>query len=242
MEQRMGRPPKATTEEKLAIVNQYYITKTDGNASQLRTHGIFRRLSQFAKARNCPLEPHDFSRDEAVRKLIDQLADTSLQEEKYTAIDPVYEPLDITSLMMSGRNNIDKVLKDREEYFLALHLRAAKAIERYALAAQQCAYHQSEAASLKKQNAELQAQIDVLSTELRNALRDVAYLKRVIRKDVEPERAQRFLEGMTSQEAVVDAVESSVAKKINTLVRDDRQLKGEAQAEVDILDLNSLFR
>lgn len=59
---------------------------------------------------------------------------------------------------------------------------------------------------------------------------------------MEPERAQRFLEGMTSQEAVVDAVESSVAKKINTLVRDDRQLKGEAQAEVDILDLNSLFR
>lgn len=242
MEHRMGRPPKATTEEKLAIVNQYYITNTDGNASQLRAHGIYRRLSQFAKGRNCPLEPHDFSRDEAVRKLIDQLADTSLQEEKYTTGEPVYEPLDITSLMMSGRNNIEKVLRDREAYFLALHLRAAKAIERYALAAQQRAYHQSEAASLKKRNTELQAQIDVLSTELRNALRDVAYLKRVIRKDVEPERAQQFLAGMTSREAVVDVVDSSVMNKINILARDDQQLKEEAQAEVDMLDLNSLFR
>lgn len=82
MGQRMGRPPKATTAEKLAIVDQYYITNSDGDAFILRAHGIYKKLSAYAKLKGYALEPHDFSRDTAVREYIDSLINTSVQKEK----------------------------------------------------------------------------------------------------------------------------------------------------------------
>ena len=242
MEQRTGRPPKATTEQKIAIVNQYFITSTEGDGAELRAHGIFRKLSEYAKTRNCSLEPHDFSRDDAVRRHIERLADTSLQKIRDIAGIPTYEPLDITALLMGGRESIERTLRDREAYFEMLHIRAAKAIENYAMVSQQSAQYREEATTAKKQNEELRGQIDKLTMELRNAMQDVAYLKRVIRKDVEPERAQEFLEGLKSRDDIAEKTSAAVLNTINTLAREDRQMQAEAKEEINLLDLTSLFK
>lgn len=242
MERRTGRPQKATTEQKIAIVNQYFITNTEGDGAELRMHGIFRKLSEYAKARNCSLEPHDFSRDDTVRRHIERLADTSRQEIRNIAGIPTYEPLDITALMMSGRESIERTLRDREAYFETLHIRAAKAIENYALVSQQSVQYREEAAKAKKNNAELKDQVDKLTTELRQAMKDVAYLKRIIRRDVEPERAQQFLENLGSQEDIMEKTATSVMSTINALTQEDRQMQTEAQDEIDLMDLTRLFK
>lgn len=242
MSQHMGRPRKVPTEEKLAIVDRYYIMTTDESASRFGTHGIFRKLSEYAKSLGCSLEPHDFSRDLAVRERIGSLAAACSQDAHIQTGVPTYEPLDIAALMMTGRENIEKTLKDREAYFQDLHLRAAKAIEHYASLSQLSTQYQSEVTALKNQNSELCAQIDTLSAELKEARKAVGYMKRIIRKNVEPERAQNLLATLTSRDVIIQHAESSVMNSIHVLAKEDLKMRNEAQAESETLELSSLLR
>ena len=73
-------------------------------------------------------------------------------------------------------------------------------------------------------------------------MKSVAYLSRVIRKEVEPERAQRFLEGLSSRDVIVQIVEQSVTSNISKLIADDRKMQAAAQAEIDMLDINNLLK
>ena len=104
----LGRPRKISVEEKLAIVTQYYLTHEES----LRDHGIFSRLSIYAKSLGYSLEARDFSRDPAVRDLLDKLI-SQLQKKKFyhdekkTEISqPSYIPLDIPALINRDRKTI----------------------------------------------------------------------------------------------------------------------------------------
>ena len=242
MTPKTGRPKKATTEEKIAIVNRYYISNTDGSALQIRSHGIFRKLADFSRTCNFPLEPHDFSRDKGVRDYIDHLASTSQREVQESKAVPAYEPLDITALMTTGRSNIEKTLRDREAYFESLHIRSSRAIENYSLISQKCTRLQAEVETTKSENDALKEENAVLAKKLRDALKDIVYLKRIIRRDVEPDRAQQFFASMTTQEIAVQQAKDSVMNNINILTREDRKMRTEADNEIDMLDLNSLFK
>jgi len=241
MAQRTGRPTKATSEQKIAIVDQFYITYSDDSSSLLNSHGVYQRLSAYAKSLGHPLEAHDFSRNADVRKHIEQLIAQSASQESETTVVPAYEPLDIPALMMSSRAHIEQTLHQREDYFLKLHLRASRAIENYALISQQSNKYQAEMATAKNKNTELQAQLSNLTNALIAAQKDVAYLKRVIRNNVEPERAQLFMADLATQSDVVQKVKPYVMSDIRTFMSDDKRTQQEAQAEVDMLDLNNLF-
>ena len=119
MNQKPGRTPKVSTQKKIALVDRYFITSTDGNTALLKKHGIYRNLSDYAKSLHYPLEPYDFSRDNHVRDHIDQLIANSAQEPHILSGMPTYEPLDVTALMMNGREHIENTLRDREAYFAA---------------------------------------------------------------------------------------------------------------------------
>lgn len=242
MGKKTGRTPKVSSEEKLAIVDRYFITSTDGNAAPLRKHGIYRNLSDYAKSLHYSLEPYDFSRDDSVRNHIEQLITNSSKDTHTVSGLPSYEPLDVTALMMTGRANIEKTIRDREEYFVSLHCRAAKAIENYVSVSQLCTQYQVEVAAVKRENEQLRTQCETLVVELRTALRDISYLKRIIRKDVESERAQQFLEGLTSREAVIEKVSPVVTSNIYNLTMEDQKAWTDAQKEIDMLDLSHLFK
>ena len=242
MGKKIGRTPKVSAEEKLAIVDRYFITSTDGSAAPLRRHGVYRNLSDYAKSMHYSLEPYDFSRDDSVRNHIETLIANSSAEAHTVSGLPSYEPLDVAALMMTGRANIEKTLRDREEYFVSLHCRAAKAIENYVFVSQLCTQYQVEVAAAKKENEQLRTQCETLVVELRTAMKDISYLKRIIRKDVEPERAQQFLAGLTSREAVIEKVTPIVTSNIYKLTMEDQKAQAEAQKEIYMLDLSHLFK
>ena len=59
-----GRPRKCSTTDMIAIIDRYFIEFSD-TSTTLMAHGIYRRLSDYAKSIGYNLEPHDFSRNTA---------------------------------------------------------------------------------------------------------------------------------------------------------------------------------
>ena len=106
MTKKMGRPPKASSDEKIALVNQYYISQSGEDASAIGHHGIYRKLSDFAKTIGFNLEPHDFSRDKVVVAHIIALSSTTSESTTSSQAIPTCEPLDITVLMVNSKNTI----------------------------------------------------------------------------------------------------------------------------------------
>ena len=240
MDRKMGRPKKATSNEKIAIVNRYYIEESGEDASAFNAHGIYAKLSKYAKSIGVNLEAHDFSRDVAVQKYIKSIS-FSAQEDGSSISVPTYQPLDITALLSGSHKELAKTLSDRERYFESLHQRSAKAIENYALLAQKCEHLQAEVAAAKERCAQLEEEKQELRQSLISAKKDVAYLRRIIKRDVEPERAHQFLQGLTSPEAIADVVGKSVVNSINVLGKDDQKLWSEADKEINSANLLKLF-
>lgn len=241
MSKPMGRPKKVTSQEKLAIVHRYYIECTEETAESMQAHGIYKKLSEYAKSTGYSLEPHDFSRDEAVRNYIRHLNSIVDQEDTGNVI-PTYDPLDIPALMTRSSKEIAAILFKREQYFEQLHKRAARSIEQYALLDQRCAHLQSEVRTLKSRNDALEKENNALEQQLRDSKKDVAYLARVIRKDVEPDRAHQYFQKLTSPDAALEVSRAFVTQSIRSLTREDRQPQSEAADDADKLDLKNLLK
>lgn len=244
--QKMGRPQKVSIAEKLEIVNRYYLSSSGDGITAMQTHGLYSRLSAYAKSLDYPLEPYDFSRDKAVRAHIRDLATSAVASQKQkteqSPVLPTFVPLDIPALMSRSRDFVAETLSERERYFEGLHINASHAIESYnqlfelhLSMKKELESSQAKCATLEKRNNELIAHV-------RNTEKDIAYLKRVIRKDVEPEKAHQYLQGLTSCEEVVRAARYSVMSSIDALTRADRNMHVEAENEVDKTDLGNLLR
>ena len=241
MNKKMGWPQKVSPEEKMAIVSQYYISCAGETATVIGTHGIYRKLADFAKSRGYELEAYDFSRDDAVRARIAKLT-APTAENSVNAVIPTYVPLDITALMNKSQGRIEETLQERERYFQSLHIAAAQAIESNLHLSQKVHSLQSQLQSSKEDNKNHEEEITELKQQLRSAEKDVAYLKRVIRKDVEPERAQQFLQGLTLQADIIDVVEKTVTSNISTLCEEDRQMREDVGENIDEADLSNLLK
>lgn len=241
MQKKMGRPKKITEEEKIAIINRYYISRAGENAQVISSHGIYQKLAAFSKELGYRLEAYDFSRDEITRAYITKFANPTVETPSSPTL-PTYVPLDIISLLNKSQQNIEATLTDRETYFQKLHMQAAQALESNRLFAQKIRHLQSELESSREEYHLLETKNNELTHKLRIAETDVAYLKRVIRKDVEPERAHLFLQSLTSRDAVIQATQKSVMSSIDSLTQEDRQIRKDAEKEADIANLNSLFQ
>lgn len=240
MQKKMGRPKKITAEEKLAIINQYYISRTGENAEAIGTHGIYQKLALFAKELGYQLEAYDFSRDETARAYIAKVANPTTETVSRSIL-PTYVPLDIIALLNKSQKNIEKTLADRETYFQTLHMQAAQAIESNRLFAQKTHHLQKELESSQEKCHMLETKNNELTHKLRVSETDVAYLKRVIRKDVEPERAHLFLQSLTSRDAVIQTAQKSIMSSIDSLTQEDRQMHRDAEKEVDTANFDSLL-
>ena len=106
-----GRPKKVPTEEIIGIINRYQVEMSDVGFS-FSSHGVYKKLSDYAKSLGFPLEPHDFSRNKDVMAHIKKLDATSASTHKDTLNVPAFEPLDIPTLMDFSKKRItsyDKV-------------------------------------------------------------------------------------------------------------------------------------
>lgn len=120
-------------------------------------------------------------------------------------------------------------------------MQAAQALESNRLFAEKIHHLQNELESSREKCHMLETKNNDLTHKLRVTETDVSYLKRVIRKDVEPERAQVFLQSLTSRDAVSQAAQKSVMSSIDSLTQEDRQMRREAEKETGMADLSSLL-
>lgn len=240
MSKKMGRPQKTTTEEKIAIINQYYVSRKGESSEAICTHGIYQKLAAFSRELGYQLEAYDFSRNDAVRAYIAKFSNPMTEAGSSPTL-PTYVPLDIIALLNKRQQNIEATLKDRETYFQTLHMQAAQALESNRLFAQKIRHLQSELESTREKCHMLETKNDDLIHKLRVAETDVGYLKRIVRKDVEPERAHFFLQSLTSRDAVIQAAQKSVMSSIDSLTQEDRQMRRDAEKEADIENINSLL-
>lgn len=240
----MGRPKKISTEDKVAIVTRYYLTHEES----LRDHGIYSRLSNYAKSLCYSLEARDFSRDPAVREQINKLVSQTrqkhpLQEASKSELPiPSYIPLDIPTLMNRSRNTIADTLAGREQYFQNLHIKAAHAIEDYNTLFKQNHLLQEEVTRLRGEHDLIESEKKALKLELHDAKVKISYLTRIIKKDVESEKAHQFLQSLTTQEKIVETVKKTVYHTVDALCNDDRQMHKDALEEIDKTDLSNLFK
>lgn len=241
MSKKMGRPPKISTEEKIAIINRYYISRTGEHPDAIGAHGIYQKLATFAKELGYHLEAYDFSRDETTRTYIAKFSTPTVESISSPTL-PTYIPLDIITVLNKSQQNIEATLTDRETYYRTLHMQAAQALESNRLFAEKIHHLQNELECSRKKCQMLETQNNDLTHKLRVTETDVSYLKRIIRKDVEPERAHLFLQSLTSRDAVIQAAQKSVMSSIDSLTQEDRRMRKEAEKETDISDLNSLLQ
>lgn len=239
MASKMGRPKKASTEEKIAIVNRYYYSREDESVAKDSNHGVYKKLSDFAKSLGCQLEPHDFSRDSAVRRTINALMTGS--KETTQPFIPTYEPLDITTLSLRSRQERDEILRRREEYFAELHKRASKAIENSELLVRKISLLEEKLQTVSADKGELEDEVQGLRAKIRKAATENAYLRKVIRKEVEPELAHRVWKNLSTEGAIEQTARPAVLNSLSRLGQADQKLQTEAEAEVDMLDLRKLF-
>lgn len=240
----MGRPKKILTEDKLAIVTRFYLTHDDS----LLKHGIYRKLSDYAQSLGYSLEARDFSRDPAVREQIEKLISQTQKKHPLPGASqlelplPSYIPLDIPTLMNRSRNTIADTLAGRERYFQNLHIKAAHAIEDYNTLFNQNHLLQEEVTRLRGEHDLIESEKKSLKLELHDAKVKISYLTRIIKKDVEPEKAHQFLQSLTTQEKIVETVKKTVYHTVDALCNGDRQMHKDAMEEIDKTDLSNLFK
>ena len=90
----MGRPKKVSSQELVAITDEYYETECYGDPRRLK----FSKIGAFARNKGIDVADYDIKRDKDVRKRIDELvalSDMVKEEERTTA----YRTLDIEALL-----------------------------------------------------------------------------------------------------------------------------------------------
>lgn len=239
MNKKTGRPKKVPTEVKMQIVDLYLVSEGVEDERVMQQHGIYSKLADFAKEKGYVLEPHDFSRDADIKRYLQSLISGGIKETHESF--PAYEPLDVAYVVSKPRNELGILLNAREEYFQGLYRRAVAVIERFDGLAARNRLLEKEVEQTREQLDEINAQYLQAKTALRDKTKENEYLRRFIKKELTPERADRFFKSLISQEDALDIAEKSASTPIKELTHEDRKLHREAENAVSINSVIQLF-
>ena len=132
--EKRGRPSNLSIEEKKEIVKRFMDYKANNDFAVLRAYNIYKKLAEFANEYGFlnkagkPLKAKDFS-SEDVKRFIDDLA-TQLQNERYAnVIEPVFVPLDIEKILTGPREEVARILREKNTYYMNVCLNAERILE-----------------------------------------------------------------------------------------------------------------
>lgn len=178
----MGRPKKIDSAVLVSLVDSFYETEANGDASRLK----YSRLARFAETQGIHAAWYDFQRDTAVGRRIAELHEK--QSYAGNAIVAAYKTLDIEALLHSCRTleELKRTLYELDRYWKRVYDASVQMSgqNRELTAKTQDLEHQAEALSEKCDEAE--QQIHALR-------RENAYLRRVIRDNLYPSLANELL-------------------------------------------------
>lgn len=239
MNKQIGRPKKATTELKLQLVDHYLVSVGAEDERLLQQHGIYAKLASFAKEKGYMLEAHDFSRDSKVRNHLQSIAGVAEMDSSDGI--PVYEPLDIPYLINKPRTEIESTLKNREAYFQGLYRRAATALKRYEIIAKSNRLLKEQLGQLQQQYDDLKEQCQSVEKLAREEKKENEYLRRHIKKELTPERAEAFFKSLSNQETAIQVAVQTATLPMEKLTEDDRKLRREAENIASIGNIIDFF-
>lgn len=182
-----GRPKKLTDAEKRAIIRNFVV---EYGTTQLKAYNICALLAKYSNDKmyqggnGATITASDF-RSDLCRREIDLYLSDDTYAKRIDSI-PVFVPFDIDKALHTNTKDLEKKLKEREQYYFDQALRAATAIKSYT--EQENRYHelldryetqrtqmdelQSKLSEAKKQNNLLKSQ----NKELRKKIKEESTL------------------------------------------------------------------
>lgn len=201
-----GRPPKASFEEKKAIVDSFFVVHT--NAAHVS--GIYTRIAEYAQKNKYDLQSYDFSKDEQIRQYIAQKA-ANAQKPMMSNLVSVYEPLDVDYALTLRGSRLATLLRQREEYYAQLYNQAVAALES----------HSAMAGEINKLKAELdkarviEKEQNELKQTLSKCMEENRQLRQKIRNEIEPEKADAYFKSLSIPSVAIDMVRGIVEADIH---------------------------
>lgn len=203
-----GRPPKASFEEKKAIVDSFFVVHT--NAAHVS--GIYTRIAEYAQKNKFDLQSYDFSKDEQIRQYIAQKV-ANAQKPMISNLVSVYEPLDVDYALTLRGSRLATLLRQREEYYAQLYNQAVAALES----------HSAMAGEINKLKAELdkarviEKEQNELKQTLSKCMEENRQLRQKIRNEIEPEKADAYFKSLSNPSVAIDMVRGIVEADIHKI-------------------------
>ena len=223
-----GRPRKISVEELKQIVDHYYIAAAGEDPTVMSQHGIFARLADYAKSKGISAEGRDFSRSSIIREYIFSLSMSPDALPTYTGMLP-FDAIDIDTLTLLSRTELEKLIIKREDYAKNLYRMAGE--------------HAKNAESIQCSLSALRKQMDTTTTQLEHCRKENDTLKgaqkdmdRLIKllKETAPDRAEEFAAQADKEyEAVASA-------SVFAIIGQDADLKAPPMGEKLALALEEL--
>lgn len=186
----MGRPKKTSSEEMVALLEEYYESGGCGEPSGLK----FSRLEAFAAGKGMNTKAYDFKRDERVRQRIRELEqehELAMEQQAQTA----YKTLDIEGFLKKCKTADDIVaaLREMDAYWKKTCDHASSLLARDKQFMAEKSGYEKKISDLEK--ALLQEQKDSAEAveKSRKLERENAYLRKMLRTCLYPSLANELL-------------------------------------------------
>lgn len=203
-----GRPPKASFEEKKAIVDSFFVVHT--NAAHVS--GIYTRIAEYAQKNKYDLQSYDFSKDEQIRQYISQKV-ANAQKPMMSNLVCTYEPLDIDYALTLRGSRLATLLRQRESYYAQLYNQAVAALES----------HSAMASEINKLKVELDKArvVEKEQNELKQALSkcmaENTQLRQKIRNEIEPAKADDYFKSLSNPSVAINMVRNTLQTNIQKI-------------------------
>jgi len=233
----MARPRKMTTEQMIAVVDSYYLTRAEDNEKRLKCSLI----AAYAVDLGYEAQGYDFARNMEVREYIERMkcfAEVQAEEHTEDVIARAYKNLDVAGFLRSNRGNIQlaQALTELDAYWKRIYEHSEMtAAQNKALMKEKSGYESAlkEAVmtgeTLKSENAELSGKNNKLIAEnryLRKMLRTYLYpavANEILLKD----KALKETDTQVTETAVRDMTEFSAPQSLWESVANDVGLLSE---------------
>jgi len=231
----MSRPRKMTTEQMIAVVDSYYLTRAEGNAKLMKCSLI----AAYAVKLGYQAEGYDFTRNMEVREHIERMkvfAEVQGEETNVTT----YKSLDVAGFLRNNRGNIQlsKALTELDAYWKKVSEYAAlTAKKNQTLMKTQSEYEsilKAEITEREKLNEE-KSEISRLNNKL---VAENRYLRKMLRTYLYPAVANEILtkenvlketDAQVTKAALEDMTEFGMPQSLRESVAGDMEIQSEEE-------------
>lgn len=186
----MGRPKKISSQELVALTDEYFEAECYGDPRRLK----FSKIGAFARNKGIDVADYDFKRDESVRRRINELAaltDMAKEEERATA----YRTLDIEALLKKCRtvDDITAALREMDGYWKKTCDYAQSLIARDQKFMNEKSSMERKIRSLEEEIKLLTESAKVTQIKVNAVSRENVYLRRMLKTYLYPSLANELL-------------------------------------------------